>query len=143
MDNKKIIAAGAVLTAVIAVMGIASITYADTGTSTLNKFIPGNWKINSEKRDAEQKAFVNNDYDAWKALVGDNPVTEKITKDNFAKFVEAHRLMSEGKFQEAKVIFDELGVNPGGGFGKMHNNRHGPRFEDKNKDGFCDYLDKQ
>jgi hypothetical protein len=63
-----------------------------------------------------KEAIENNDYEAWKALVGELPnsadLLEKITADNFAKFVEAHNLMEEAhvKMEEAKAIMEELGL---------------------------------
>jgi hypothetical protein len=64
-----------------------------------------------ERHDAMQKAFENNDYEAWKSLMaGRGRVMQVINKDNFAKFAEAHRLMLEGKTAEAQKIRTELGL---------------------------------
>ena len=70
-------------------------------------------KINSEDHEAIQQALENNDYDAWKNLMGDSPMAEKITADNFSKLVESHKLTQEGKFDEAKQIKEELGLQFG------------------------------
>ena len=62
------------------------------------------------RQEAVQKALDNNDYQAWLAAVGtDNPMTEKITESNFARFVEAHQLM-----KQAADIMTELGIEKGG-----------------------------
>jgi len=72
-----------------------------------------------------QKALAASDYEAWKALMGDKGrVTEVITKDNFAKFVEAYKLAEQGKYAEAEAIRKELklgvgiGRKAGMGFGR-------------------------
>lgn len=69
-----------------------------------------------ERHKAMQKAFENNDYDAWKELMsGKGRVGEIVNKDNFAKFAEAHKLAEEGKMEEAKQIRQELGLGLGNG----------------------------
>lgn len=104
MGNKKIIAAGAALTAVIAVAGLSGIVYANGG-----KFNQGQ-NFDSTKHEAAQTAINNNDYNAWKEAMGDNPITAKINADNFAKFAEAEKLRLAGKSNEARVVMDELGI---------------------------------
>jgi hypothetical protein len=75
------------------------------------------------RHSAIQVAFENNDYDAWLALMKDVPgrVTEVITKDNFSQFAQVHRLMREGKFEEAKTLRKSLGL--GQGFGPQDGHR--------------------
>ena len=52
----------------------------------------------ADRHVAMTKAFESNDYEAWKKLMANNTgrVTDVITKDNFAKFAEAHRLALKG-----------------------------------------------
>jgi hypothetical protein len=70
------------------------------------------------QRTAIEKAIANKDYTAWKTAMGENnPMTQKITADNFAKFAEAHTLMQAGKFAEAQKIMQELGLSFGQGRG--------------------------
>lgn len=68
------------------------------------------------RREAVEQAVEVGDYDAWAALMKDNPRAEEmlkvITKDNFDKFAEAHELM-----EKARTINEELGL-PGGKMGK-------------------------
>lgn len=77
-----------------------------------------------ERHDAMTKAFANNDYDAWKKLTANNHgnASNLITKENFAKFVEAHNLALAGKTVEAEKIRKELGLGlsngKGSGLGK-------------------------
>lgn len=58
-----------------------------------------------ENREAIQKAIENNDYETWKSLVGNQKIAKIITKDNWAKFVEMHKL-----FKQARAIREELGL---------------------------------
>ncbi|OGZ03006.1 MAG: hypothetical protein A2430_02985 [Candidatus Liptonbacteria bacterium RIFOXYC1_FULL_36_8] len=66
---------------------------------------------------AIKNAIENNDYNTWKSLMDNNKITETITAENFSKFTEAHKLLSEGKADEAKAIFEELGLKRGIGMG--------------------------
>ena len=66
-----------------------------------------------ERHTAMQNAFENHDFEAWKSLMQDMGkvrVVEVINADNFDRFVEAHELASQGKFEEAKTIRQELGL---------------------------------
>jgi hypothetical protein len=90
-------------------------------------------------------AFKNNDYTAWKKLMGDRPgrVNQVINESNFEKFAEAHKLSLEGKTAEANAIRQELGLGNGNGSGKGmkgQGSKNGTRanFVDNNKDGICD-----
>ncbi len=79
----------------------------------------------SEERHQEmEKAFDNNDYEAWKNLMqGKGRVTQVVNKDNFAKFAEAHNLAESGKTDEANKIRQELGLGlrNGTGMGRYGN----------------------
>ncbi len=60
-----------------------------------------------------QKAFETNDYNLWKSQMGDRGATRFINENNFAKFSEAHRLASEGKYAEAGEIRKEMKLGNG------------------------------
>jgi len=65
----------------------------------------------SEKHEAMETAFENNDYQAWADLMeGKGRVTQVVTEDNFARFAEAHRLAEEGDYDGADAIRQELGL---------------------------------
>ncbi len=65
----------------------------------------------TERHEAMEEAFENEDYDAWKNLMeGKGRVTEVINEDNFAKFAKAHELMEQGDITEAQEIRQELGL---------------------------------
>lgn len=71
----------------------------------------------AERREAMEKAFQNNDYNAWKSLMqGRGRVSQVITQENFARFAEAHRLAEQGRYAEANAIRQELGLNVGQGY---------------------------
>lgn len=78
-------------------------------------------KIEAEmetKRAAIQAAIASGSYTDWKAAVGENsPFAEKVTAENFAKFVEAHKLMDQAR-EILKGIGIEEGANMGMGMGK-------------------------
>jgi len=81
--------------------------------------------VSPENMAAARTAIENNDYNAWKTAVGDNPISEKITADNFAKLAEAHKLMQEGKYEEARALREELGLGGRGMMGEMKGGRRG------------------
>lgn len=65
-----------------------------------------------EHRQKVEQAIENNDYQAWKQAVTEHglkdPMSEKITEENFPKFVEMHKHM-----KEAEKIAEELGIPAG------------------------------
>ncbi len=78
-----------------------------------------------QKQNKEEaiKAISNSDYSTWeqemKQKVQDmrdqaDKIEQTINQDTFNKMVLAHQLMQEGKTDEAKAIFEELGM-PGVG----------------------------
>lgn len=75
------------------------------------------WKMDSAKfeemkaKKAEWQAVLEaGDYQAWLELVGDKPMAEQITEENFAQFAAMHQLMKDGDREGAKAIADELGL---------------------------------
>jgi hypothetical protein len=77
-----------------------------------------------ERHDAMEKAFDNNDYNAWKNLMnGRGRVTQVINASNFSKFAQAHKLAEEGKTAEAAKIRQDLGLGNGTGMGNCQGNR--------------------
>jgi len=70
------------------------------------------------EREAEmEKVFETKDYDAWVALMtqdGRRPgVVDRISEENFAKFVEAKELAEQGDTEGAEKIRLELGLGQG------------------------------
>lgn len=72
----------------------------------------GGDEIPGVDREALMETYQNKDYSAWKTLMGERggKILEIINEDNFSKFAEAKVLQSEGKGEEARTIFKELGL---------------------------------
>lgn len=87
--------------------------------------------IMKEKHSAVKAAVEKNDFAAFKVAVADSPLAEIIdTEAEFAKFVEAHTLMKNGNGDEAKTIFDDLGLKRPEGHGPMNGEGKEPPFFD-------------
>ena len=92
-------------------------TYANQSADNPNPPPFAEQREEMQKMHEEMKAAIEaGDYEAWKAIVSELPngadLLEKINEDNFAKLVEAHKLMEEArvKMEEAKAIMEELGM---------------------------------
>lgn len=79
----------------------------------------GGQRGNFEEQQKVQQAIVANDYTAWQQAMITQVATIrqeasdlelKINQDTFNKLIQAQQLMKDGKRDEAKVIFDELGM---------------------------------
>ena len=76
-------------------------------------------QYSQERHEAMEKAFETNNYEAWRDLMqGRGRVSQVVTKDNFARFAEAHELMEQGKTDEAQKLAQELGLGARNGHGK-------------------------
>jgi hypothetical protein len=140
MKKSNILMTGAAaLVALVAVTGVAFMSFAhdDTSDTTADKplceFRMHKWQNLSEeekaeleaqmeakraemeaKQEAVQAALEAGDYQAWVQAVGeDSPMLEKINESNFSRYVEANNYM-----EQARGIFEELGITKGG-FGKF------------------------
>ena len=72
----------------------------------------------AERHTAMEAAFAKKDFNAWKKLMeGRGNVMQKVTAQNFAKFVEAHNLAEAGKTDAANSIRAELGLGLRNGTG--------------------------
>lgn len=104
------------ITITIAVLGLililgqtlASETFAYRGDP--NKLGPNCTK---EQHEAIQKALENKNYNEWRKLMTGKPILNKISEKNFAKFAEMHKLMLQGKTDEANKLRAELGLGQG------------------------------
>lgn len=79
-------------------------------------------------RQKVQQAITDNDYATWQTTMTTEvaemrqratDLEAKINQDTFNKLTQAHQLMQAGKIDEAKVIFDELGMFGPMGKGQM------------------------
>lgn len=123
MDKKRYL--------LVAVLGLILTTAAVSATTLAFGGRGMGAKFDDTKRqqvDAVSSAVTNNDYSAWQQAMTTRvaemrqqatDLEAKITQDNFNKLVQAHQLMQAGKQDEAKAIFDELGMfGPMGHMGK-------------------------
>lgn len=79
-----------------------------------------------ERHEQMTEAFNNNDYNAWVQLMqGNGRVTQVVNEGNFARFTEMHKLMLEGKTEEANAIRTELGLGLHDGSGQHNTGRYG------------------
>ncbi len=74
---------------------------------------------NNEERQQVQQAITDNDYTTWQTAMTTQVVAmrqratdleAKINQNTFDKLIQAQQLMKDGKKDEAKAIFDELGM---------------------------------
>jgi hypothetical protein len=73
--------------------------------------------------------------------MGDKPIAEKITEENFDKLVEAFNLAQKGEWEAAKKIHKELEI-PFFGPVKQKKMKDFRKFgRDVNGDGFCNRAD--
>ena len=86
---------------------------------------------NDENFEAIKNAVESGDYETWKELTVNRPVSENITADNFSKLKEMHELRQNGEFEEARTIAEELGFKHLG-----PNNMKGMRGQGM-RDGTC------
>jgi len=116
VSNMKKLSIITLIIAAIAVslMAFASSSYAYKGDPTVK-----GTKYSESRGLEKEKAFDNNDYNAWKNLMqGKGKVTQVINKDNFAQFAKAHNLAEEGKTAEANQIRIQLGLGLQNGNGQ-------------------------
>lgn len=90
-------------------------------------------KVMHENRDTMRQALEAGDYAAFKIAVAGTPLADVIdTEEDFKQFAKAHALKQEGKWDEAKTILDELGVEPSQrhfGMGRHGGMRMGDEFQ--------------
>jgi hypothetical protein len=84
---------------------VAGISYAYMGGHSED--LPEKFK---KKHEEMMEILENNDYEAWKGIMEKQGISsDLINEDNFAKMIEAHSLMEEGRYDEAREIKKELG----------------------------------
>jgi hypothetical protein len=80
----------------------------------------------TERHAILRQAFDELDYEAWQELMQDRGrVNQIITKENFDRFVEMHRLKVAGDLEGASAIAQELGLGQRGGDGEGRGFGHG------------------
>lgn len=56
----------------------------------------------------QEAKWENCNYDAWKATVGNSPITEQINRDNFGEFCQMHLLANDAKYGQANAVRKDL-----------------------------------
>jgi len=85
-------------------------------------------------REALRAAVDAGDYAAWKEAVGDRPIADVVTAENFDTLVAMHEAKQSGDMETAKLLADELGFEPRGrsegrpGQGMGRGMQRGPMF---------------
>jgi len=73
------------------------------------------------QREEMQNVMENGTYEEWKTIVESRPkMTDHITAENFAKFQEIHKLKQAGNYEEAKELWEELGIEKKFGMPGIH-----------------------
>jgi hypothetical protein len=120
-----------IITLIITVIAISLIAFTNSAYAYRGDPTATGPYHTEEREAAMDKAFDNNDYNAWKNLMNSRGrVTQVINKDNFAQFAKAHKLAEEGKIAEANQIRTQLGLGLQNGNGQKMGMRMG-RFANK------------
>jgi TolA-binding protein len=109
-----------VLGLLITTAAVSTASFAATANNNGNITNEGSNKANFRGQGPEiQQAISQNDYSAWEKAMREkvramrdqaDKIEQTITQDNFNKLISAHQLMAQGKTEEAKAIFEELGL---------------------------------
>ena len=132
MNKNKYYLAVAVLGLIFTTVGVSAIASADEGA------VKHGPDYSPERHIEMDSAFTNVDYEAWKNLMSDRPIVDRISESDFAKFAEIHALREAGDFESMKVLREELGLRgpgqgqgEGQGMGERSGDRMGERRGDK------------
>jgi len=107
---------------------------ADIDKEKIREVRKASHEYKKEKHQEVKTAIEAGDYEAFKNVVEDSPLAEKIDSESkFEKLIEAHELRESGDKEGAQEIMSELGIErgEGKGFGGKHG-RHGAGLEGKN-----------
>ena|GEM_PF-499389 len=81
---------------------------------------------------AVKMAIESNDFEAFREASEGSPLADIInTKEEFARFVEAHNLIKNGDKETAREIFDDLGIKGLGFHHKIFKHNKEPHFFDQ------------
>ena len=102
----------AILGLIITTAVVSVTTFAQTNATALRpNFI--------EHRPELRQAMTDGDYESWSEMMKEKverlrthatELENKINQSTFDRLTEAHQLMQEGKIDEAKAVFEELGM---------------------------------
>ena len=96
--NKNVLISVIILSFILVTFGLTSYTSASFG-------------LNQEQRDAMGEAIEDGDYSKWKSMKEIRTrISDVVTEENFFQFSEIRNLIKEGKFREANVLRENLGL---------------------------------
>jgi hypothetical protein len=125
--KKKLLALG-VAGAVLASAGYLTANQVSAHPSGENQGYRAHY---SPERHAQMEQIIENqNYEEWLEMVGERPITDYVTEENFSTFLEMIALRHEGNFEEADALRAELGLpdrgehrregDGGRGYGRSH-----------------------
>ncbi len=112
-------------TILIAVIATAALGIAATSVNVFAQSPTPNTNIMQRlmvNHQAVQQALESGDYNAWENALpaqAQSMMGQTITKDNFPKLVQMHKLMEDGKYDQASQLRQELGLPSHNGMGMM------------------------
>ena len=132
MNQKTLTISAAAMVALVAVSGVAFMSYAatddDTSNTSFGDKIRQHMNLTDEEkaerevereefkaerdmeRVARQTAISSGDYATWLATVAtDASIRDKVNADNFSRFGDVHALLEEGR----DILENELGIERG------------------------------
>ena len=116
MKNKKFYVLSVFLALVITTALVSAGVQAHRGRGFFNKTIDEQTLTELKaKQQTLQTALDNNDYQAWYDLMMADiqKLENQITQENFDKLVQIRQLVSDGKYEEARVLQEGLDLRPG------------------------------
>lgn len=70
-------------------------------------------QASKEAREHMRAALMSGDYRAFKVAIAGTPLAEAVTSEaDFERLQQAHELIDSGKWEAAKGILNELGIDP-------------------------------
>ncbi|MFZ5982713.1 MAG: hypothetical protein ACOYS2_04065 [Patescibacteria group bacterium] len=134
-------------------IGLMGLLFLVAGSASTYAFFRPNSQFgpyfSPERHKDMTEALKNNDFEAWKEVMkrdefGRRKALSVINENNFSDFSQMHKLMLEGKYQEANAIREKLGLRKigAGRMGMMRGNgKGGCNFQDQNQNGICDSME--
>ena len=110
-QNKFYLLAG-VLGLIITTLSVSAVASAYQGKANSGaQFDTERFQVMQEERQALDDAISSRNYQAWKEIIDSRPrITDYVTAENFDQFAQMHELRQSGKFDEAQLIAQELGL---------------------------------
>lgn len=115
--NKRIMGLAVLALTLVLTAGLTSVYAHSSGFGFKGgNFSSEKYQEMTERREAMNKIFENNDYEAWKDLMEEKigKMGEQINEETFSQMAEIHSLMQQGEYEQARELKQELGFSFGG-----------------------------